>query len=455
MSYVGSAPSPSQVQFSTLDAQAFNGDGSTTAFTLNRAVSIAASIEVTVNNVQQSPYDGSYTVNGTTTLTFSEAPSSGTDNIYVRFLDYPLASITPGNDTVGIDQLSATGTPSSSTFLRGDNSWQAVSVTPTAVSSQANSATDYFALPAGTTAQRPGSPAAGYTRFNTTIGQIESYDGSAWLLSSTGPTYSIDYLVVAGGGSGGQTSSNSSGTSGGGGAGGYIASSGTAVGSETYAITIGAGGAGVTGTGGTNAGGNNGENTTLIGSGISVTALGGGKGSHYNVAAGGNGGSGGGGAVNASPGSGTFGQGYAGGANGGTNGWQAGGGGGASAAGAAGVVGFSGVGGAGLNWQSLGTYYAGGGGGGGGADGLPGGGGLGGGSAGGSNLGNSSNATANTGGGSGASGCGNGGTVSSGNGGSGVVIIRYSGSQRGSGGTVTSSGGYTYHTFTTSGTYTA
>jgi hypothetical protein len=40
-------------------------------------------------------------------------------------------------------------------------------------------------------------------------------------------------------------------------------------------------------------------------------------------------------------------------------------------------------------------------------------------------------------------------------GGSGIVIIRYTGSQRGSGGTVTSSGGYTYHTFTSSGTYTA
>ena len=38
-------------------------------------------------------------------------------------------------------------------------------------------------------------------------------------------------------------------------------------------------------------------------------------------------------------------------------------------------------------------------------------------------------------------------------GGSGVVIIRYSGAQRGSGGTVTSSGGYTYHQFNSSGTY--
>jgi hypothetical protein len=40
-------------------------------------------------------------------------------------------------------------------------------------------------------------------------------------------------------------------------------------------------------------------------------------------------------------------------------------------------------------------------------------------------------------------------------GGSGIVIIRYLGSQIGSGGAVTSSGGYTYHTFTSSGTFTA
>jgi hypothetical protein len=36
-----------------------------------------------------------------------------------------------------------------------------------------------------------------------------------------------------------------------------------------------------------------------------------------------------------------------------------------------------------------------------------------------------------------------------------VVIISYSGAQRGTGGTVTSSGGSTIHTFTSSGTYTA
>jgi hypothetical protein len=36
-----------------------------------------------------------------------------------------------------------------------------------------------------------------------------------------------------------------------------------------------------------------------------------------------------------------------------------------------------------------------------------------------------------------------------------VVIIAYPGSQQGSGGTVTSAGGWTYHTFTSSGTFTA
>jgi hypothetical protein len=58
----------------------------------------------------------------------------------------------------------------------------------------------------------------------------------------------------------------------------------------------------------------------------------------------------------------------------------------------------------------------------------------------------------------GAGGGGNNGNVtgsSLGAGGSGAVIIRYAGAQRGTGGTVTSAGGYTYHTFTSSGTFTA
>jgi hypothetical protein len=68
----------------------------------------------------------------------------------------------------------------------------------------------------------------------------------------------------------------------------------------------------------------------------------------------------------------------------------------------------------------------------------------------GSSSSNAVDGTANRGGG------GGGGTQSyqsSASGGSGVVIIRYAGAQRGTGGTVTSAGGFTYHTFTSTGTF--
>lgn len=42
------------------------------------------------------------------------------------------------------------------------------------------SATGSAALPSGTTAQRDGSPQAGYIRFNSEDGGFEGYDGSAW-----------------------------------------------------------------------------------------------------------------------------------------------------------------------------------------------------------------------------------------------------------------------------------
>jgi hypothetical protein len=63
--------------------------------------------------------------------------------------------------------------------------------------------------------------------------------------------------------------------------------------------------------------------------------------------------------------------------------------------------------------------------------------------------------TANTGGGGGGAGGGNNAARVGTTGGSGVVIIRYAGAQVGTGGTVTNVGGYTYHTFTSSGTYIA
>lgn len=36
-------------------------------------------------------------------------------------------------------------------------------------------------LPTGTTAERPASPVAGMLRYNTSLGYVEYYNGSAWV----------------------------------------------------------------------------------------------------------------------------------------------------------------------------------------------------------------------------------------------------------------------------------
>jgi len=80
MAYVGN-PIDTQNTFQSLQGKRFSGDGSTTAFTLDVAPSSTLDIEVFVGNVRQDP-NSAYTLSGTT-LTFTGAPPSGTNNIYV------------------------------------------------------------------------------------------------------------------------------------------------------------------------------------------------------------------------------------------------------------------------------------------------------------------------------------------------------------------------------------
>jgi hypothetical protein len=88
MAYIGSTP---EFQSFIAGTDYFNGNNSTTAFTLSRSVNTVNDIEVTVNNVQQKPIDA-YTVSGNV-LTMSAAPSTGTNNIYVRYLSTRLQSM--------------------------------------------------------------------------------------------------------------------------------------------------------------------------------------------------------------------------------------------------------------------------------------------------------------------------------------------------------------------------
>jgi hypothetical protein len=59
------------------------------------------------------------------------------------------------------------------------SAWGFVSVDP-AVVVEKTSNTGSGKLPVGTTAERDGSPAAGFLRFNSTLGKPEIYNGSAW-----------------------------------------------------------------------------------------------------------------------------------------------------------------------------------------------------------------------------------------------------------------------------------
>lgn len=48
------------------------------------------------------------------------------------------------------------------------------------ISDKPNSSTGYFDLPSGTTGQRPGSPTTGMVRHNSSLGLIETWNGTAW-----------------------------------------------------------------------------------------------------------------------------------------------------------------------------------------------------------------------------------------------------------------------------------
>jgi len=134
----------------------------------------------------------------------------------------------------------------------------------------------------------------------STKGWIPNTDGAVAM--ETPQNYNIDYLIVAGGG--GSGSARSGGGAGAGGAGGYRTGSSVSItGGQTYAITVGAGGALGAGTSGANQGGDGGA-SSIIGTGVSVTSAGGGGGGAGlggSGAIGRDGGSGGGGGANAGP----------------------------------------------------------------------------------------------------------------------------------------------------------
>ena len=253
--------------------------------------------------------------------------------------------------------------------------------------------------------------------------------------------FEVELLVVAGGGGGGQeyTDFLPYTRGGGGGAGGMVTGSFLASINDTYTMSIGNGGAGADASEETT----NGSNSTFSSGSNIVTANGGGGGANprYQSDTNGNAGGSGGGAGTQSGALGTaglettgtsnFGTFTAFGEQGGTGAYcgtgqlfTGGGGGGAGSPGSQTQGGCSTVSGAGLQLVDGITYAVGG--------------------------GNNGGAIANRGYGGDPK---NGGSAVGDSGSSGIVKLRYKGLQKATGGTITESGGYIYHTFTSADTF--
>jgi hypothetical protein len=108
MSYIGAEPTTAAFPFDQ-----FSGNGTTTAFTLTYAPASTTSVIVAISGVVQNP--NLYSIVGTT-LTFSPAPPTGTNNISVLYLGLPVIGVSsPGNTSYRSSQ-DFTATAGQTTF---------------------------------------------------------------------------------------------------------------------------------------------------------------------------------------------------------------------------------------------------------------------------------------------------------------------------------------------------
>ena len=96
MAYLGNSPKGNLL---TMNSSQFSGNNSNTNFTLSQTVGNTNEIEVFVGNVRQDPHSA-YTVSGGTTLSFTAAPPTGTNNIYVVCIGKSLGEVTPGENSI-------------------------------------------------------------------------------------------------------------------------------------------------------------------------------------------------------------------------------------------------------------------------------------------------------------------------------------------------------------------
>lgn len=102
MGYIGNN---STVQNFTPTVDYFNGNGSTTSFTLSRTVGSVFDVQAFIENVPQNP-SSAFTISGNV-ITFTSAPPSGTNNIYVRYTSPVTQQVKPAPGTVSPTEINS------------------------------------------------------------------------------------------------------------------------------------------------------------------------------------------------------------------------------------------------------------------------------------------------------------------------------------------------------------
>jgi hypothetical protein len=131
MAYIGNSPA-NVGNYQVVDDISSTFNGVLTSFALTASSLVinpakSGQLLVSINGVLQEPDDTGtegFLVSNSN-IVFSSAPATGS-TFWAVFQGQNVDVGTPSNATVGLTQLSATGTASSATFLAGDNTWKTV-----------------------------------------------------------------------------------------------------------------------------------------------------------------------------------------------------------------------------------------------------------------------------------------------------------------------------------------